>query len=135
MRAVDRHISSYLTSKTANILDIIDSLQNGSRSARSKEMMGQLYIDVMRVFGESQSLESHGYSSLIQADGKIDSDKLDELIDLDSEMSSYTAGLERVIVSVENRNGVSNGEYLQIRQFIDIILELLERRRVLVESG
>ncbi len=135
MREVDRYISVHLTSRTANILDIIDTLLHKSRSERSKEMLGQLYIDVMGVFSEFRSLESYGYSTLIQADRTIDPIKLDKLIDLDTDLSSYVARLEKDILGWENKDRLSKGMRDQVRHLKDITLELLEKRRQLVESS
>jgi len=135
MREVDLYISSHLISRTANALDTVDTLLNRSRSSQTREMLGQVYIDLMSLFGEFRSLEAQGYSSLIEPDGRINPVKLDQLIDLDGDLASNVVALENHVTGLNRNSRLSISSYDQIHSIMGIVVELLEERRRLVESN
>jgi hypothetical protein len=135
MREVDLYISSHLISRTANALDTVDTLLNRARSSQTREMLGQVYIDLMNLFGEFRSLEAQGYSSLIEPDGRINPVRLDQLIDLDGDLASNVVALETRVISLNRNSRLSISSYDEIHSIMGIVIELLEDRRRLVESG
>jgi hypothetical protein len=135
MQEVDLHVSSNLISRTANAIDNIDTLLNRSRSTQTREMLSRVNSDLRCLLSELKLTKNQGYSTLIREGGKIDPKKLDNLIDLDSEIAFNVAALENSAIGLNSIGRLSGTSQDQIHQSITITTEMLGKRRRILETG
>lgn len=87
MSQVDRTVDRKTITHLASTLKDLDVIRSRAKNQKSKETVSLLYLDVMEIFNEYQKGDTGAYRSLLRKDGRINSSDLDNLVDLDTDIS------------------------------------------------
>lgn len=131
MREVDEHLSRNLTTLLANSLQALDTLANRSRDLQTREKLGALYVQTMGVFNTLKSLETVGYTQLVTGRDTVDPVLLNQLIDLDSELSSLVMTFGDLVARLARRSLVTEADHVDAMTLTKEILVQVRRRRAL----
>jgi len=132
MREVDKLISNRLTIQTAYVLQTIDDLMGKTQSERKKENLNKIYLKLLDLFNEFKLMEAHGYETIVRF-GKIeDVNKLNEMIDVDTDMLSTIALLYNLFSKISLKKSISINQCKEILYIIDDILLASKKRYELI---
>jgi len=133
MREVDKMVSNRLTTQTAYVLQTINNLMRKTLDAGTKEKLNKIYLELLNLFNEFKLMESRGYGTMVRSRGIVNSSRLDELVDLDTELLSTIALLYRLTSKTSIRKSISVNKCKEILYMIDDMLVTLKRRYKLIE--
>jgi signal transduction histidine kinase len=128
MREVDKFVSHYLTTKMASILQIIDNLAKGARSVIIKEELNKIYIKLLDFFNEFKLMEDRGYGTTVGSGGTLDVNKLNNLIDVDTDLLSIVALLYEFVEKISLKKSTNVNERIEILHILNDIVSALRRR-------
>lgn len=87
MSQVDRTVDRKIISHLASTLKDLDMIRSRAKNQKSKESVSLLYLNVMEIFNEYQKGDAGAYRSLLRKDGQVNSSDLNNLVDLDTDIS------------------------------------------------
>jgi len=132
MREVDRLVSNRLTTKTASTLQIIDNLAKESRSETVKEEFNRVYIKLLDLFNEFKLIEGRGYRTIVRSGGLIDANRLNDLIDVDTDLLGTVNLLYEFVEKISLKKSTNVNELKEILRILDDIVLALRRRNEIV---
>ncbi|MCP8309388.1 MAG: hypothetical protein H3Z53_05715 [archaeon] len=132
MREVDKLVSRRLTTKTASTLQIIDNLAKEAQSETIKEKFNKIYIKLLDLFNEFKLIEDKGYGTMVRSGGMVDVNRLNNLIDVDTDLLSTVTLLYEVIERMSLKRSANVDERKEILHIIDDIVLALRRRNEII---
>ncbi|MEM3531174.1 MAG: hypothetical protein QXD42_05200 [Nitrososphaerales archaeon] len=133
MREVNKFISHRLITKTASILQNIDNLAKETRSITIKEDFNRIYIKLLSIFNEFKLMESKGYETMVRS-GKVDVDRLNDLIDVDTELSNMVVLLYEFVERLSLKKSTKVNERKEILHMLDDVILALKRRNEIIKT-
>lgn len=134
MKEVDIFFYTHLSSPTINILNELKQLMNKSMSDRSRKLLNEIHVNIFNVLNELSSLQQFGYNNIVDLKGNVNSIKINMLIDIDTEISSFITLLENNVKKLETNLKFIKMIHDQIEQLITFLIELLRKRKDFIES-
>jgi len=134
MKEVDIFFYTHLSTPTKNILNELNILMNKSWSSKSRKLLNEIYFNIFNVLNELSSLQQFGYNDIVDSNGNVNSVKLNMLIDIDTEISSFVSLLKHNVTKLESNAQFIKLIHNQIEQLITLLIELLQKRQVFIES-
>ncbi|MGQ9468810.1 MAG: hypothetical protein ACUVTD_03160 [Nitrososphaerales archaeon] len=132
MREVDKLVSHRLTTKTASTLQVIDNLAKETRNEAIKEEINKIYIKLLALFNEFKLIEDKGYGTMVRPGGMVDVNRLNNLIDVDTDLLSIVASLYEFVKKISPKKSVNVNECEEILHVLgDIILALRRRDEII----
>jgi len=132
MREVDKLVSHRLTTKTASTLQIIDNIAKEARSEIIKEEFNRVYIRLLDLFNEFKLTEEKGYGTMVRSRGMVDVNRLNNLIDVDTDLLSMVTLLYEVVERISLKKSANVDERKEISHIIDDIVLALRRRNGII---
>ncbi|MCP8308549.1 MAG: hypothetical protein H3Z54_07625 [archaeon] len=135
MREVDKLVSHHLTTKTASNLQIIDNLVKEARSETIKEEFNKIYIKLLDLFNEFKLIEDKGYGTMVRSGGMVDVNRLNDLIDVDTDLLSIVTLLYEFVKKMSLKKSANVNEREEILHVLDDIVLALRRRNEIVRTA
>ncbi|MCP8306343.1 MAG: hypothetical protein H3Z49_04470 [archaeon] len=128
MREVDKLVSNRLITQTAYILKTIDNLRDRTQKSSKREKLNKIYLELLDLFNEFKLMEDRGYGTMVRSSNIVDASRLDELIDVDTELLSTIALLYKLASKISVKKSISLNMCKEILCMIDDLLLALRRR-------
>ncbi|MCP8312081.1 MAG: hypothetical protein L6M37_03895 [Candidatus Methylarchaceae archaeon HK02M1] len=128
MREVDKLVSNRLTTQTAYILKTIDNLGGKTQNSSKKGKLNKIYLKLLDLFNEFKLMEARGYKTMVRSRNIVDAKRLDELIDVDTELLSAIALLFKLASKISSKKSISLNMCKEILYMIDDLFLALRKR-------
>jgi hypothetical protein len=133
MREVNKFFSHHLITKTASILQTIDNLAKEARSIAIKEDFNRIYIKLLGIFNEFKLMEGKGYETMIRSGTVVDVNKLNDLIDIDTDLSTMVVLLYEYVEKLSLKKSTKVNERKEILHMLDDIVFTLKKRNEIIK--
>ncbi|MEM4298082.1 MAG: hypothetical protein QW815_06930 [Nitrososphaerota archaeon] len=133
LKQVDEHFLNLVSQEISEILGRIEFLMGRTEEASLKEGLGQIYISMVDLLEDFESRGGHSYQRLLESARSVDPVRLNNLIDVDSELVFSLSKLKEVLKNLSPQN-IDKSELQELHSLLDDVCSTLSARAKIVKG-
>jgi len=111
MSEISRYVGYYIKTQVDDSVMYMDYILNNYRDDNS---FRRLRNDLVTLFNELNEMASNGYEKLVAPNGSVNRDSLEELIQIDTEITSTMNLIRNVLMAAKNSGEVKDNDLKEI---------------------
>jgi hypothetical protein len=130
MSEVSRYVNYYIKTQIDDSTMYMDYILNTYRDDSSFK---RLRNDLVTLFKELNDATSNGYEKLVAPNGSVNRDMLEELIEVDGEITSAMNLIRNALMAAKNAGELSDGDLKEIHTVTDELGKNIGERKSIVK--